>query len=248
MTGTHSARTGVILVAAGRGTRLGADVPKALVPLNGLTLLQHAFRTVTSLPWPGTVVVVAPAPWLDRVRAQISEIPVGPHQWSVSVVPGGAERHESVQRGIAALDDTIDTVLVHDAARPLTPPSLFTEVRDAVHRWGCGVIPTLPIADTLKRVTADDRVTETVPRRDVVAAQTPQGFPRAILERAHATVHPTIDVTDDADLVQRMGATVRSVPGRLEALKVTVADDLRLLAAIAAQGRPGLTAPNGERR
>lgn len=250
MTDPHPARTGIILVAAGRGERLGAELPKALVHLAGRTLIDHALNTIVSLPWSGDLVVVAPEAWLGAVHHQahqthgFASVTDG---WRITVIAGGVERHESVRLGLAAMGDDIDTVLVHDAARPLTPDTVFTEVRDAVHRHRCGVVPALPVADTLKSVAADGTIEHTIDRGSLIAVQTPQGFPRALLERAHAepeqrAPHSPVPVTDDAELVQRVGGVVRTVPGSMRAHKVTTPDDLKLLDALAVSTGSGTKA------
>jgi 2-C-methyl-D-erythritol 4-phosphate cytidylyltransferase len=237
----HLAELGVIVVAAGRGERLGAGAPKAFVELDGRTLLEHAIRTVSSIPLPGQLVLVVPeeraAEALDIADRALA--PDGP--WQLSVVHGGRERHESVRFGIDALHDSIGTVLVHDAARPLTPLEVFERVIAAVHETGEAVVPAIPVADTLKRVGAAGSVLETVDRAPLVAAQTPQGFVREQLAAAHETAQarqtdaPDDDApTDDAELVQRAGGAVRIVPGSHRAHKLTTPADLAMLRGLLA--------------
>lgn len=231
----HLAELGVVLVAAGRGERLGAPVPKAFVELDGRTLLEHAVRTVTGLPQGGQLVLVVP----EGFAAQALEIadaaakPGG--AWQVSVVGGGRERHESVRKGLDALGETIETVLVHDAARPLAPAEVFQRVIDAVHATRAGVVPAVPVADTLKLVDGDI-VRSTADRTALVAVQTPQGFPRELLAAAHQTAQaraeraPDHDApTDDAEVVQRFGGTVRTVTGDQRSHKLTTPADLLML-------------------
>lgn len=179
------ARLGVIVVAAGQGLRLGAGVPKAFTSIGGRTLLEHALRTVLALPGGGQLVLVVPQDRAAESLDLVAESSAEELGWHVAVVAGGRERHESVRFGIEALLPTVDTVLVHDAARPLTPSELFMRVAAEVRRTGAAVVPGVPVADTLKRVTAEGLVQETVPRADLVAVQTPQGFPREMLEAAH---------------------------------------------------------------
>lgn len=237
------ASIGIVLVAAGKGERLGADVPKAFYELHGRALLEFSIAVVTSLPHPGQLVIVAPeshaAQALDIVDAVLPE---GSH-WEVSVVPGGRERHESVRFGLAALNESIDTVLVHDAARPFASAALFERVIAEVRRSGAGVIPALPVADTLKRVDTAGTVHETIDRASLVAVQTPQGFPRELLESAHATAQVHGDLpTDDAELVQRDGGVVRTVPGEMRAHKLTSPADLPMLEHFLAANAAGLGA------
>lgn len=242
------AELGVVLVAAGRGERLGAGLPKAFVELGGRTLLEHAIRTVTALPRPGQLVLVVPDTHAaEALRIAEQATPRGSH-WQVSAVHGGRERHESVRFGLEALHDSIATVLVHDAARPLTPVEVFERVLAAVHESGTAVVPAIPVADTLKRRDGDGVVIETVDRTSLVAVQTPQGFPREELEAAHAALAerggegPRSDPgaggapTDDAEVVQRAGGTVRTVAGSQRAHKLTTPDDLLVLEGFIAGG------------
>lgn len=230
---------GVVVVAAGRGERLGAAAPKAFVELDGVTLLAHCVRTVVSLPEPGHLVLVVP----DRYAAAALEVtdqlvPAGSH-WEVSVVHGGRERHESVRFGLDALTESVSTALIHDAARPLASPALFESVIAEVRRTHAGVIPTVPVADTLKRLNAEGIVEETVDRSALVAAQTPQGFPLDQIVAAHETaqLQEQHDAalgnlpTDDAEVLQRAGGTVHVVPGEDSARKITTKFDLSALRA-----------------
>lgn len=226
---------GVILVAAGRGERLGVRLPKAFVQLGDETLLKRGIRTVTSLPHSGQLVLVVP-----RERAAdalvLSHALAQHPRWRVSVVSGGRERHESVRFGLSALHDSIEVVLVHDAARPLASPELFARVAAEVRRTGEAVVPALPVSDTLKHVDDEGVVHETVDRSELAAVQTPQGFVREVLIAAHETelLHADPPPTDDAEVVQRAGGTVRVVPGEVRAHKVTTPADLQLLEALLA--------------
>jgi 2-C-methyl-D-erythritol 4-phosphate cytidylyltransferase len=166
------------------------------------------------------VVVVAPLTHLDAARA-LADATARPE--AVDVVAGGAERTASVAAGLAALRPDDDVVLVHDAARPLAPPELFESVIAAVEAGCPAVVPGLPVADTVKTVDGDGRVQGT-PDRDLLrAVQTPQGFTRALLERAHAG---GASASDDAGLVERLGEPVVVVPGDARAMKVTTPHDL----------------------
>lgn len=229
---------GVVLVAAGRGERLGAGRPKAFVELGDRTLIEHCISTVTALPGGGHLVVVVPEALASEALALVAAATPGGSAWEVSVTPGGRERHESVRFGLDALPDQVDVVLVHDAARPLAPAALFERVAAAVRLTGDSVIPAVPVPDTLKRVSDDDVVHETVDRAPLVAVQTPQGFPREQLAAAHdrlgsAELSATgNEPTDDAEVVQRAGGTVRTVAGDIFAHKLTTQGDLVLLTAL----------------
>ncbi|KQO94511.1 2-C-methyl-D-erythritol 4-phosphate cytidylyltransferase [Leifsonia sp. Leaf264] len=213
----------VIVVAVGSGTRLGFGMPKAFVELAGRPLLAHALSAVFSLAEPVQVVVVAPSDGLEHAHAIASGI-AGAASGHLTVVPGGATRQESVAAGLAAVDGAVRTVLVHDAARALTPTSQHEAVIAAVRATGSGVIPGLAVADTIKRVDTDGRILETVDRSQLAAVQTPQGFPRALLAVAYAGAAD--DHTDDAALVAAAGGEVHAIAGDPLAFKVTTAWDL----------------------
>ncbi|MBP6684847.1 MAG: 2-C-methyl-D-erythritol 4-phosphate cytidylyltransferase [Leucobacter sp.] len=231
---------GVVLVAAGRGERLGAGIPKAFVELGGRTLIEHCTSIVTGLPSGGHLVIVVPEDSAAETLGRVSNVIPSGSSWEVSVTPGGRERHESVRFGLDALHDQADIVLVHDAARPLAPAELFERVAAEVRRTGSSVIPALAVTDTLKRVSADGVVHETVDRAPLVAVQTPQGFPREQLAAAHDRLgsggahEGTGQPTDDAEVVQRAGGTVRTVPGDTLAHKLTTPGDLAVLEALLA--------------
>lgn len=208
----------VIVVAAGSGTRLGHAVPKAFVPLGGGTVLEHAIDAVLGMREPVQLVVVVPAERADETRALVAHRGV-----EAFVVAGGASRQASVAAGLAAVAAGVATVLVHDAARPLTPSLVFDEVAAAVRARGHGIIPGLPVVDTIKRIDRA-RVLETVDRSALAAVQTPQGFPRDALDRAYRLARE--DYTDDAALAAAAGLVVELVPGDARAFKITVPADL----------------------
>ncbi|HEX6326959.1 MAG TPA: 2-C-methyl-D-erythritol 4-phosphate cytidylyltransferase [Jiangellaceae bacterium] len=215
---------GLIVPAAGRGERLGAGVPKALLPLAGQPLLVHAVRGALSSRVVDVVVVAAPADRVAEVRglldAEVTE---------VRVVSGGDDRRESVARALAELPPEVDAVLVHDAARCLTPPAVFAAIAAALAGGAAAVVPAVPVADTVKQV-AHGVVVGTPDRDTLRAVQTPQGFRRDVLERAHATEPGA--ATDDAGLAERLGFEVRVVAGHEEAFKITRSLDLVLAEAI----------------
>ncbi|AYF97419.1 2-C-methyl-D-erythritol 4-phosphate cytidylyltransferase [Protaetiibacter intestinalis] len=224
MTPTPDAvRLAVVVVAAGGGTRLGREEPKAFVQLHGATILEHALRGVFASVEPAQVIVVAPAALLARARA-IGEHVAGAASEHLTVVAGGETRQQSVVAGLAALAEGVQAVLVHDAARALAPSALIDRVAHAVLQGGeAGVIPALPVIDTVKRVEGE-RVVGAVDRSDLVHVQTPQGFPRAALEAAYAAA--TEDFTDDAALFAAAGGAVVTVPGEPRAFKITTPWDL----------------------
>lgn len=205
----------VVLVAAGAGTRLGGSVPKAFASLRGRTLLEHAVDGIRDAGPDIRLVVVAPADRLDEARRLVPD---------ARIVAGGATRQASVAAGLGEVEEDVEIVLVHDAARPLTPASQIRAVVDAVAATAAGIVPGLRVADSVKR-TQGDRVLETVDRDDLVAVQTPQGFPRAALVAAYAGA--VTDYTDDAALFAAAGGAVRVIPGDARAVKITTGDDLR---------------------
>jgi 2-C-methyl-D-erythritol 4-phosphate cytidylyltransferase len=217
-------RIAAILVAAGSGQRLGADVPKAFCTVRGRTLLSYAHARFAGHDGIGDVIVVAPADLLEDAKALTG---------SGVVVAGGATRQSSVAAGLAALPGDVDAVLVHDVARAFVPADVIDRVVAALRDGADAVIPTRPITDTIKRVDGGGRVIETVDRSALVAVQTPQGFRRDVLVAAHAAA--AAHVTDDAGLVEALGGTVVAVDGADEAFKITHPWDLLVAEAIAAR-------------
>ncbi|MDT6985187.1 2-C-methyl-D-erythritol 4-phosphate cytidylyltransferase [Streptomyces lusitanus] len=238
--GRPTARTAAVIPAAGRGVRLGPGAPKALRALGGTPMLVHAVRAMADSRAVSLVVVVAPPDGAGEVKSLLDANAV-PERTDVLVVPGGETRQESVKLGLDALPPGYDIVLVHDAARPLVPVDTVDAVVEAVRDGAPAVVPALPLADTVKQVEpaaapgAPEPVVATPDRSLLRAVQTPQGFDRATLVRAHETV--TDDVTDDASMVEQLGLTVVTVPGHEEAFKVTRPLDLVLAEAVLARRR-----------
>ncbi|MBW3083843.1 2-C-methyl-D-erythritol 4-phosphate cytidylyltransferase [Austwickia sp. TVS 96-490-7B] len=212
-------------MAAGAGHRLGCSVPKAFVEVAGQPLVRYALDRALALGPDIHVVIVVPSSHRDATDALLSV----DEQARVHSVSGGAERSESVACGLALLRPEDDIVLVHDAARCLAPTELFARVRDAVRAGAPAVVPGLPVVDTIKQVDDQGLVAATPDRSTLRAVQTPQGFSREVLVRAHAS---GADATDDAALVEAQGVPVLVVPGDHLALKVTAPEDLDLLARI----------------
>jgi 2-C-methyl-D-erythritol 4-phosphate cytidylyltransferase len=216
---------GALVPAAGLGVRLGPGAPKALRVLAGEPLLVHAVRGLRAAPSVGPVVVAA----TDVALVQDLLAP-----YDVVVVAGGPERQDSVRLALAALEPAADLVLVHDAARCLTPVAVVEAVVAALRAGAQAVVPVLPVADTVKEV-AGDRVVATLDRAALRAVQTPQGFRRDVLEGAHGSGLPAR--TDDAGLVEALGGAVTTVAGSEEAFKVTRPLDLLLAEAVLAERR-----------
>jgi 2-C-methyl-D-erythritol 4-phosphate cytidylyltransferase len=244
-----AARIGVVVVAAGSGERLGSDGPKALVPLVGRPLLAHALAGLAGAGLPPAVVVHTPGA-AEAFALAVGELPIA------SLVPGGATRTASVAAGVAALPPDAEVVVVHDAARPLTPPDVIAAavaaVTDAVDVLAAA--PAIPVADTLKR-TDGSEVLATVDRSGLVGVQTPQVFPRRVLDvvlgrvpsRATGGGSTTVEAaTDDLGLVERLRdrgvleGRILVVPGSVWARKVTYPADLALLELLARHDAPGV--------
>jgi 2-C-methyl-D-erythritol 4-phosphate cytidylyltransferase/2-C-methyl-D-erythritol 2,4-cyclodiphosphate synthase len=181
---------------------------------------------------PVQIVVVAPSDRLDAARRSVGKSRAATS--TTLVVSGGATRQRSVAAGIAALAPSVETVLVHDAARAITPSSLFDNVTAAVRASGTGVIPVLAMSDTIKQTDAAGRVERTLDRSSMVAVQTPQGFPRRHLVAAYAVVSE--DFTDDAAVYASAGHSVTVIDGDDRAFKITTASDLRRAEGIVGGG------------
>jgi 2-C-methyl-D-erythritol 4-phosphate cytidylyltransferase len=221
---------GVVLVAAGRGARIGGETPKQFHPIAGVPMVLRALRPFASHPEVAEVVLVLPADAAAAPPAFLRALGAG-----LTIVPGGAARADSVAAGLAALGRDCTIVLVHDAARPFVERTVIDGVI-AHARAGEGAVAAIRVSDTLKEAAADDpsRVARTVARDGLWRAQTPQGFPRAVLERAHRTAGTDrAAATDDAALVERLGVPVRLVPDSSRNLKVTTPEDLALAELLA---------------
>ena len=214
-----------ILVAAGRGERLGLDRPKAFARLGEEPLLAEPLRRLDASPWVDAIVLVAPSGWeepaillaeeegCDKVRA---------------CVTGGETRSDSVRAGLAEVPADALVVLVHDAARPLLSDDVVERVLAPLSEGWDGVVPGLPVGDTLKRAGSDGDVQETVSRDGLWAVQTPQAFTAEALRRAQAN---DAEATDCAGLVEAAGGRVKIVEGDPRLLKVTSPADLETVAA-----------------
>jgi len=217
-----------LVPAAGRGERLGAGVPKALVLVRGEPLLVHAVRGLLAAGCVRRVVVAAPGSDVDAVARILAAAGA-----AALVVAGGPSRTHSVRLALRASETDVPdatVVLVHDAARAFTPAELVRAVVARVQAGADAVIPVLPVADTIKRVT-DGVVVATPDRADLRVVQTPQGFRPDVLRRAYAA-YPEDSTTDDAGLVERLGVPVHTVPGHPHAMKITTPFDLAIAEAV----------------
>ena len=215
-----------ILVAAGSGARLGAERPKAFVALGDRVLLAESLERLDTSDWIDAVVVAVPADWEDAAIALAEEIVASK---VAAVVAGGATRAESVRAALAQVPDDALVVIVHDAARPLVDDDVIERVILPLGEGYDGVVPGLPLADTVKRVE-QGLVVETVDRSDLVTVQTPQAFTATALRSAYAGVDP-LAATDCASLVEARGGRIRVVDGDVRLLKITTEADLALVAS-----------------
>jgi len=212
-----------VLAAAGRGERLGSDRPKAFARLGGRPLLAESLERLEESGWIDAIVIAAPPDWEEPsilVAEEIAATKVN------SAVTGGASRSESVRLALEEVPEEAAVVLVHDAARPLLPEDVIERVLAPLSEGWDGVVPAVPLADTVKRVEGD-RVVETLSRDDLVAVQTPQAFLADALRRAVSG--DVSSATDCASLVESQGGRIKVVEGDPRLLKVTDADDLALV-------------------
>ena len=212
-----------VLAAAGRGERLGSDRPKAFARLGGRPLLAESLERLEESGWIDAIVIAAPPDWEEPsilVAEEIAATKVS------SAVTGGASRSESVRLALEEVPAEAAVVLVHDAARPLLPEEVIERVLAPLSEGWDGVVPAVPLADTVKRVEGD-RVVETLSREDLVAVQTPQAFLADALRRAVSG--DVSSATDCASLVESQGGRVKVVEGDPRLLKVTDAEDLALV-------------------
>ena len=223
---------GVIVVAAGRGERLGGETAKQYQLIRGVPMVLRALRPFISHADVAQVVLVLPAEDAANPPSFLSALSAPS---ALSVVAGGEHRGDSVRAGLAALRPECSVVLVHDGARPFVDQAVIAAVI-AVARRGEGAVPAVPLSDTLKEATPDDptRIARTRPQAHLWRAQTPQGFPRKVLEEAHARASRDCHrATDDAALVETIGIPVRLVPDSALNLKVTTREDLALAELLA---------------
>jgi len=208
----------VVVVAAGHGSRFGGL--KQFAEIGGRSLVDWSVDTARSVA--DGIVLVVPADIAGAGRPAADGVDV--------VVAGGTTRAGSVRAGLDAVPADAEVIVVHDGARPLATPALFRSVVDAVAGGAAGAVPGVALTDTIKRVDDDGAVVSTVPRQGLVTVQTPQAFRADVLRRAHGAGD---DATDDAGLVEALGATVRVVPGDPRNVKVTTPADLDTARALA---------------
>jgi 2-C-methyl-D-erythritol 4-phosphate cytidylyltransferase len=213
-----------VIVAAGRGERLGLDRPKAFAQLNGRPLLAESLERLESSDWIDSIVVVAPPEWEEPVILLAEELGCGK---VVTAVPGGETRAASVRAGLAEVPEDAAVVVIHDAARPVLADEVIERLLKTLPEGWDGVVPGVAIPDTVKRVEGE-QIVETLDRESLVGAQTPQAFVWPTLRSAAAG---GAEATDCAALVEAQGGRVKVVPGDRRLVKVTEPEDLELVAA-----------------
>ncbi|MCD4812110.1 2-C-methyl-D-erythritol 4-phosphate cytidylyltransferase [bacterium] len=218
-------RVEVIIVAGGKGRRMGGPVPKAFLGLNGLPIFTYALKTFLAIEAVRRVILVVPPGEEEKAQAVCRELTLDK---SYLVICGGARRQDSVRSGMDHLLEETEIVLVHDAARPFCTREIIQRVMIAVKKHGAAV-PGIPLADTLKKVDGEAFVHGTVDRRSLVAVQTPQGFQRILLREAYQNAwKKNLTATDDAGLVELLGHRIAVVEGHAKNFKITKPYDLAL--------------------
>lgn len=206
-------KSAAIIAGAGLGNRLGSSIPKALIQIEGRSLVERAFASLSSVV--DEIVITAPNGYAEEFRRIVGD--------SAKVITGGVRRSDSVRLAIAALSPSIEYVLVHDAARGLATSDLAARVLAELVSGDSAVVPTLPVVDTIKEVDFNGYVRSTPDRSALQAVQTPQGFALSVLKRAHEA---SDDATDDAALVEALGIKVKTIKGEARAMKVTNPEDI----------------------
>ncbi len=211
-------KTAAIIAGAGLGNRLGAKIPKALIQIEGITLVERAFAALSKVV--DEIVITAPTGFEDEFRKIIGD--------SAKVITGGVLRSDSVKLAVAAISPSVEKILVHDAARGLATSDLASRVLKELESEEA-VIPVLQVIDTVKEVDAAGYVRNTPDRNQLRAVQTPQGFSKSVLLRAHEASE---DATDDAALVEALGIKVKTIPGEALALKITNPEDIAVAVSL----------------
>ena len=212
-------KTAAIIAAAGAGNRLAANLPKALVKLVDKTLVEHAVAALS--PVADLIIITAPAGYEDQFSKLLGD--------QVKVITGGVLRSDSIRIALRDIPENYEYVLVHDGARALATTDLAQSVVAQLVKGEQAVIPALDVIDTIKEIDSNNYVRNTLNRSSLRAVQTPQGFTRSVLDRAHEASE---DATDDAALVEAIGVAVKVIAGEERALKITTKSDLATATAL----------------
>ncbi|WP_040953150.1 2-C-methyl-D-erythritol 4-phosphate cytidylyltransferase [Gorillibacterium massiliense] len=227
---------GVVVVAAGRGSRMGTPESKQFLTVGGLPILVHTLKVFESIPEAADIVLVTGAADVDRCRDYVREYSLTKVK---AVLAGGAERQISVRLGLAALPEETDWVLVHDGVRPFVQaPEILACWREA--QLTGGAVLAVPVKDTIKVVDSSGMIQHSPERRSLWAMQTPQAFRFSLLREAHErALRDGFLGTDDVSLLERIGAPVRVVEGRYDNIKITTPEDLKWAEAFLADSQEG---------
>jgi 2-C-methyl-D-erythritol 4-phosphate cytidylyltransferase len=221
--------TDALIVAAGKGLRMNTRLPKQFMKLAGRPILTHTLQAFDRHPEIHRIILVLPDADIDDCCTSL--IPQAALKKEVAVVSGGDHRQASVMNGLLSIPDKDGMVLIHDGVRPLVTQSLISACIDGARKWGA-CIPALEAFDTLKKIHSNGSIEQTVSRERIVMAQTPQAFRLALIRQAHeAAVRNGWLATDDASLMEKMGASVYVIEGSRYNLKVTRPEDLAIAEA-----------------
>ena len=221
-----------IITTAGQGKRMGGDKPKQYLDIAGRPIIVHTLERFAEVQRLGHLIVVVPPADANSFKNDILERYGFPGHWRV--VAGGAARQDSVMNGLTALPDDVDVILVHDGVRPFIDPEIIEKSIDAAAEFGACVV-AMPLKETIKRVGDENTVSETIDRRVLWGAQTPQTFKASLLREAYESAfRDKVVGTDEAMLVERIGHKVKVIKGDYRNIKITTTDDLVLAEAIAA--------------
>ena len=211
---------GLVLAAAGTGSRFGSNTPKQFTQLDGKPLYLHALERFLGVF--DEAVIVLPNDWVEGVKTQVQDSPYGD---KLILETGGSQRQDSVYQGLLRLSESHEIVLVHDAARPFPSSDLISRVIEGTQQHEA-CVPALPVGDTVKEVQ-NTRVARTLDRENLVLAQTPQGFKMALLKSAfESAMKEGFYGTDESTLVERLGVPVHVIPGEGTNVKITLKEDL----------------------
>jgi 2-C-methyl-D-erythritol 4-phosphate cytidylyltransferase len=223
-----------VVVAAGKGERMGMLLPKPFLSVAGIPLVVHTLRNLTRSSLIKKVILVVAAERESLCRELLEES--GPFTLPLVITQGGEERQDSVRLGLAALESDCDIVVIHDAARPFLTAEVVDRSVAVAAEYG-GALVAMPVRDTIKQVNKEQMVIATVPRQDLWLAQTPQTFRVEVIREAHRLAHLLgVTVTDDAALVEWAGGRIRIVPGDARNFKITTPEDLQLAEALLQTG------------
>jgi 2-C-methyl-D-erythritol 4-phosphate cytidylyltransferase len=211
---------GLVLAAAGTGSRFGSNIPKQFTPLEGKPIYLHALECFIEVIDEAAIVV--PDDWIEEVQKQVQDLP---YVGKLILEPGGPQRQDSVYQGLGRLSDKIEMALVHDAARPFPSSNLISQVIDGTRQHEA-CVPVLPVGDTVKEVR-NQQIVRTLDRNSMVLVQTPQGFKMSLLKLAfESAIKEGFYGTDESTLVERLGIPVHVVPGEGTNVKITWKEDL----------------------